>query len=366
MTDRPQGLKSGLTRRRLLRNASSALPLMLASATSSIPLGRALAAEKGPINFLTWGGNFGKGIRTAFSDPFTKATGITVTDITPFSYGKFQTAMRNGNPEGYDLAWFNDEVQPILAGKAGMLEKLNYDWIPNAKGAVPATRQEFGAAPYITLYQLAYKSDSYGDKPPANWADFWNVQAFPGPRSFGTWVCGVLEAALMADGVSPKDIYPLDEARAFKSLDKIKPHIRVFHDTQSSANVPQMLEQGEITMVLTWSTDSVAAHLAGKPVNVVYNQGFYFSPLVGIAKGTKYLKEAHEYLNLFFDPQDELAFIRAWPTSPANSSVLSLLTDKEKASVAISHLDEMVHMNSGYYAENEERLQQKYDSWRVG
>lgn len=357
-----------LTRRDVMRGLGATLPLAVIGgvAGSTIPLGE-LRAEgaKGPINFLTWGGNFGKGIRVAFSDPYTAASGIEIKDITPFNLGKFQTAMRNNNPEGYDLAWFNDEVEPVLLGNDGMLEEINYEWMPNAKDAIPGTRQKYGVAPYVTLYQMGYNTNAYKDKAPNSWKDFWDIEAFPGPRSLGTWVAGVLEAALMADGVTPDQLYPLDEDRAFKMLDKLKPNIRVFHDTQANEAVQQMLQQGEVNMVLSWATDTLAASKAGKPVNVVYNQGFYFSPLVGIAKGTKYLKECHDYLNLFFDPERELAFINAWPTSPANPATLDLMTEEQKSSVATGHIPEMVHFNVDYYAQNVTRLQQKYDSWRI-
>jgi putative spermidine/putrescine transport system substrate-binding protein len=327
--------------------------------------GRAMAADTGPINFLTWGGNFGKGVRVAFSDPFTKATGIEIRDVTPFGYGKFLTAMKNGNPEQYDLAWFNDEVEPVLAGQQGFLEKLDYSLLPASEGAIAGTKGEYAAAPYITLYLVGYRTDAFGGNKPQSWADFWNVEKFPGPRSLGTWVAGVLEAALMADGVEPSKLYPLDEERAFKSLDKIKPHVRMFHDTQSSEQVQQMLFQGEISMVLTWATDFVIARNEGKPVDVVYDQGFYFSPSVGIAKGSKYVKECHQYLNLFFEPENQLAFINAWPTTPGQPSVADKMSDEQKKSVALSHIDKMVHLDRDYYAKNQERLQQAYDSWRV-
>lgn len=328
-------------------------------------LERAFAADKGPINFLTWGGNFGKGIRTGFSEPFTKATGIEVRDITPFSLGKFQTAMKNGNPEGYDLVWFDDEVEPVLMGADGMLEKLDYAKLPKSKGAIPGTMGDYAVAPYVTIYQTAYRSDVYKDNPPKSWADFWNVDKFPGKRSLGTWIGGVLEAALMADGVDPAKLYPLDETRAFKSLDKIKPHIRMFHDTQSSEQVAQMLYQNEISMLLSWGTDFLTAKSEGKPVDVVYNQGFYFSPAVGIAKGTKYLDECHQYLNSFFDTDDELAFINAWPTTPAQPAVAERMSDALKSQVALSHIPEMVHLDRDWYAKNQTRVQQAYDSWRV-
>ena len=37
---------------------------------------------------------------------------------------------------------------------------------------------------------------------------------------------GPLEEALLADGVEPKDLYPLDVDRAFRKLDQIKHYVR--------------------------------------------------------------------------------------------------------------------------------------------
>lgn len=354
----------GISRRAALQGLGTFVPALMVGSTVG-PLPAAAQQTKGPINFMTWGGNFGEGVRIAFSDPFQQETGFEIKDITPFNLGKFQTAIRHGNPEGYDLAWFNDEVDPALVGAQGMLEELDYSKMPNSRNAIPGARQKYGAAPYVTIYPMSFNTKAFGDKSPSGWKDFWDVDAFPGPRSLGTWVCGVLEAALMADGVTPDKLYPLDEDRAFKMLDKIKPHIRVFHDTQANEAVQQMLEQGEIVMVLTWGSDTVLAHLEGKPINVVYNEGFYFSPLVGIAKGSKYVAECTQYLDSFFDPKKQMAFINAWPTSPANPAVLDLMTPEQKAAVATGHFDKMVNFDVAYYSENRARLQQKYDSWRI-
>lgn len=354
-----------ITRRHMLAAAAGS-SILLPDALGSALTKAALAQSKGPLVFMTWSGNFGKGVRTAFSDPFTKATGIEVIDVTPFNYGKFQTAMQNKNPENYCLVWFNDEMEPARAGKDGLLEKLNYDWLPKSKKAIPSAKQDYAVAPYITVYQVGYRSDTYKDKPPASWKDFWDVQQFPGPRSIGSWVGGVLEAALMADGVAPDKLYPLDEDRAFKMLDRIKPHIRVFHDTQSSQNVRQMLLQNELSMVFTWSTDFIAAKLAGRPIDVIYNGGFYFSPSVGIAKGHKLAREAHQYLDLFFDEEAELNFIKAWPTSPAVPEVIEKMPENVRKAAAISHIKSMVHFNRDYYLEHQPRLQQRYDRWRIG
>ena len=61
---------------------------------------------------------------------------------------------------------------------------------------------------------------------PKTWADLFDAEKFPGKRTFYKWSApGVIEAALLADGVAPDKLYPLDLDRAFKKLDTIKDDI---------------------------------------------------------------------------------------------------------------------------------------------
>jgi putative spermidine/putrescine transport system substrate-binding protein len=327
-------------------------------------LGRMAAAQGRPVNFLTWGGRFGAGVRAGFSDPFTARTGIVVNDITPYNYGRFITAMQNRNPENFDLVWFSDEVEPARAGAMGFLERLDYGLLPNAARAIPSARQEYAVSPYVTTYQIGFRTDRW-PTPPQSWADFWDVSRFPGPRSLGTSVMGVLEAALMADGVSPSALYPLDEARAWRKLDQIKPHVRVFHNTAAALPARQMLFQGDLAMMFSWSADFIAQKQAGRPIDVVWNGGFYFSPSVGIARGSPYARQLHAYLDQFFQEERLLAFVRAWPTTPVVLSVAERLTAEERALTALGNIERMVNLNRGFYLDNQARLQERYDAWRV-
>ena len=337
--------------------------LMLGSAAAAA-FPSATRAQARPLNFLTWGGRFGAGVRAAFSDPFTAASGIVVNDVTPYNYGRFTTAMQNRNPENFDLAWFADEVEPARAGELGLVERLDYSLLPHAPRALATAREAFGVSPYITTYQVGYRTDAWAS-PPRSWADFWDVGTFPGPRSLGTSVMGVLEAALMADGVAPGALYPLDEARAFRKLDAIKKSIRVFHNTSAAQPVRQMLFQGDIAMVLSWSADFIAQKQAGRPIDVIWDGGFYFSPSVGIAKGSPYVRQAHAYLDRFFQQEALLTFVKTWPTTPVVASVTDGLTASERGLTAAGHLDRMVNLSRTFYLANQARLQERYDAWRV-
>ena len=79
-----------LSRRDVLRGAAAVGAGLLLPMTSRL----SVVAEGEQLIFLTWGGDFATGVRVAFSDPFQEQTGAIIQDVTPFSYGKFQTAMR--------------------------------------------------------------------------------------------------------------------------------------------------------------------------------------------------------------------------------------------------------------------------------
>ena len=98
---------------------------------------------------------------------------------------------------------------------------------------------------YTTV--LGYRKDAFpGGKGPQNWVDFWDAKKFPGPRTLRDSPVDNLEFALMADGVAPDKLYPLDIDRAFKKLDAIKPHISVWWKT--GAQSAQLLVDKEAIM----------------------------------------------------------------------------------------------------------------------
>ena len=77
---------------------------------------------------------------------------------------------------------------------------------------------------------VGYRPDML-DTAPATFADFFDADKFPGKRGAYNWVMGgLLEMALIADGVALEDLYPLDTDRAYKKIDTIKDDI-VWWDT---------------------------------------------------------------------------------------------------------------------------------------
>ncbi len=129
---------------------------------------------------------------------------------------------------------------------------------------------------------IAYRNEKFpqGMK---DWADFWNVSKNPGSRSLQRYAARVLAMALLADGVSPDKLFPYDLDRAFKSLDRIKPHVRVWW-TQGPQS-QQLLRDGEVDAIGMWDTQATRLVEQKAPVTVCLNQARHRHRLLGGRKG---------------------------------------------------------------------------------
>jgi putative spermidine/putrescine transport system substrate-binding protein len=72
---------------------------------------------------------------------------------------------------------------------------------------------------------------TYEGDQPQTWADFFDTEKFPGKRAWpgSSFSLGTFEAALIADGVAPEDLYPLDFERGKAKIRSIWDDL-VFYD----------------------------------------------------------------------------------------------------------------------------------------
>ncbi|MCB8829527.1 extracellular solute-binding protein, partial [Escherichia coli] len=99
---------------------------------------------------------------------------------------------------------------------------------------------------------IAYDSSKFGDHVPTGMADFFDVKKFPGKRSLYKWGSAMWEAALMADGVAPEKLYPLDLKRAHDKIAAFKENVVAYWG--GGAESQSVLMDGEASMALIWST----------------------------------------------------------------------------------------------------------------
>ena len=253
-------------RRQFLRNAGAAAatasfgPLLVSDRT---------IAQTRTLYINSWGGSYTAAQDAAYFKPFTAATGIQIRAVTPVSYGKIKAQVQTRSYE-FDMTSINS-MQWLRASREGLAEPI--DWTVVNKDALPpnaVVADGNGIAQNILGTALCYRSDKYPQGGPKSWADFWDVKKFPGARS----LClsdspRTLIFALLADGVPREQLYPLDIDRAFRKLDQIKPHVKVWwrEGTQSQ----QLIRDGEVDMMSIWNARASELKQQGVPVEVVWN-----------------------------------------------------------------------------------------------
>ena len=210
--------RGGLSRRQFAQLAAIALggaPLALRSTG-------ARAADK-QLVLVNWGGDAIKAYDQAYGQPFFKETGIEVKeDGTGPTEGAIAAQFKSGKPT-WDLV-DADPFSAISLGKQGMIEPIDYTIVDKSKMR-PGFGWDYAASTYFFSYVIAYDAQKFGSNPPKGMADFFDVKKYPGKRSMYKWGAGMWEAALLADGVAPDKLYPLDLKRAHDKIAAFKDNV---------------------------------------------------------------------------------------------------------------------------------------------
>lgn len=315
-----------------------ALPMLALSA------GAALAEQ---ITFVSQGGAYQEAQTKAILEPAAELLGITINqDSAPDAWPVIRTQTATGKPI-WDVI-DTPTKDCIRGGEQGMIEALDFSKIPNAADLPDAYKSPYSVAYEFYSSVLAYNSDKFGDKGPQSWADFWDVEKFPGTRALRNHPLATLEAALLADGVPKDQLYPLDVDRAFAKLEEIKPHITVWWT--SGAQSAQLLADGEVDMEMAWNGRVSAVMAEGLPVDFTYNQGMLQYTSLCILKGAPNLDTAVKFINaaisadiqanfpahIDYGPGNPKAYdtgkitperAAEMPSAPANAAVQVLVSD---------------------------------------
>src|SRR5262249_10424586 len=229
--------RKAVSRRRVLGGVGAVAALAIAA-----PL--PVCAQAKRIVYATWGGTWEKAMREAWFDPFTKATGIEVVTAQGNTYGKFRAMVEAGKVE-----WDVVEVLPdfqYIGAKDDLIQKLDFKTIDTSKILKGGDFVTDRSVPQVLWTRtMFYNTKQFtAESHPKSWADVWDVKKFPGKRTFSSANpnSGYLEAALLADGVAPDKLFPLDVDRALKSLTRIKDDIIWYN---SNAQAEQFMTDGQ-------------------------------------------------------------------------------------------------------------------------
>jgi putative spermidine/putrescine transport system substrate-binding protein len=224
------------------------------------------------------------------------------------------------------VAWDVVEVESADLGpgcEAGLFERIDRSAIAHASLMLPAAVQECGVGAFVWSTVLAYNPAKLKEAP-RNWADFWDVNRFPGKRGLRKGARYNLEFALMADGVNRADVYRLlateqGVARAMRKLEELKPYIVWW---ESGAQPPRLLASGEVVMSSAFNGRVAAANRDSARLEVVWADAIFELDYWVIVKGSPRRDEALRYINHATSDHAQLAFSREIPYGPTNFNAI--------------------------------------------
>jgi putative spermidine/putrescine transport system substrate-binding protein len=344
------------TRRRVLAAGSA-----VAALTLGAPAVR--AQGKGRVVFGTWGGSWEAAMRKAWFDPFTAKTGIEVVTASGNTYGKIQSMVESGRPE-WDMVEVQPDFQWIGADK-GLLEKINFsivDKSPIMPGKDMVTEY---SVPQVLFSRVMFYNTKMSPEAPMNWADVWDLKKYPGKRAFFTRTHGgVLEAALMADGVAPDKLYPLDIDRALKKLAEIKSHI-LWYDGLAQAE--QYMTDGQAQLGLVADGRVLSAIGNKAPVAIQNNQSLLTWSTMVVLKGAKNSEAAMKLLAYALSVEGQTAIALAYTYGPVVPAAFKAIPAERAATLSggPQQQGKFVLLDAAWWGKNTEVATERLNAWRV-
>jgi putative spermidine/putrescine transport system substrate-binding protein len=219
----------------------------------------------------------------------------------------------------------------------------------------------------IDIYSqaFAYRTDTFPNEAPSSWADFWNVEKFPGRRGL-VREAEVMEQALLADGVLPADLFPLDMDRALRKLDEIKPHITTWWT--SGAQTSQFLVTGELDLCSCYNGRAQVAIDEGAPVRIVWNQASLIEHGWSVPKGGPKTELARQFVKFCARADRQAAYTDYLPYGPTNPKSYDFISPEIAAKLPTEpgRVDLTYKGDAAWWAANKEEAHERFEAWLMG
>ncbi|ARP79785.1 spermidine/putrescine ABC transporter substrate-binding protein [Bordetella genomosp. 8] len=347
-----QGQARGLSRRSVLK-AGAAMAGMAALGTA-MPL----RAQARGISVTCWGGSYEAAVRQAFAEPFAKESGIPVTLVNSADLTRMKVQVDSGN-----VSWdVFDSIGPqIMAGsRQGLWTPIDTGIVDTSKLLQPAGKDYVGSYSYAG--GIAYDPKKFPDgKHPETFADFWDLKRYPGRRGLRSRVSENLEMALLADGVPPAQLYPLDVERAFKAMDRIKPAVRKWIET--TPETVTLLTSNEIDFSYSYLSRVLPAQRAGSSVAMSMRQTLNSLEYLAVPKGGKNIQNAMRYVAFCLRPERQAAFCELVEFAPNAAGASDMVGAQARARMPDMKSPDAIIINDAWWGENYDKLQRRFTEW---
>ena len=346
------------TRARTYFGAASALSLALMMSTP--------AAAEGEVVFASWGGSFQDALRSAMLEPAAETLGITVREDTTNGIQDVRAQITAGA-----VAWdVTEQELPTCEtlAREGALEPLDYSIIDTT--GIPEDLVHEHYIGFINFTKvIAYRDDAFPENPPTTWAEFWDVENFPGARSMHGKVNYNLEAALMSLGVPMDEVYATLETdegmeRAWARLEEIVPHVTVWY--RGGSQSAQLLRDGEVDLIHMGHNRVESVADSGVEVGYTFEGGTMDIDCLLVPRGAPNPENAMRLINELIRADAQARLAMTMPLGPVNTGAFDTDIIDEEAALNInthpSNYDSQLLVDPNFYIGRLGELTERFDT----
>ena len=311
----------------------------------------------------TWGGLYQKAHEAAFARPFEKETGATIRYVTQPSSAKIKAQVESGNIE-WDVV--DTQGHQFYRGvRENLFEPLDYRVIDKTN-IHPGVVHSHGIGAIFYAMVIGYSLKTYTrENHPRTWVDFYDLKKYPGRRSLSTFVYRTLENALLADGVAPDKLYPLDIDRALRKMGTIKDRVVWWSTGPQSSDI---LARGDADASEITNGNLVFAQQKGGNVEIEWDgPALLCADMWCVLRGTKKKDLAMKYIAFATSAEPQATFATKEPYGPVNTKAYDMIPEKvarELPSVP-GRVEKLVLVSDQWWGENEAVALEKFTAWRV-
>ena len=345
--------------------------LMLAVWLLARQPGRLTDQRPAEVVVVSWGGLYQAAQREAFWKPFQEETGIKVIEDESPEHSRLKAQVDSGNPE-WDVV--STAVTALFELGPDYFVPIAYDRYPDAYADIPEDMKlERTVVGMTYCYAVVYRTDVFrGEHVPRNWADFWNVKKFPGPRGMaldGGVPWSSVEAAWLAAGNDPSTLEQgIDLDVVFEQFDRLRPSISKWW--RSGGEALQLLASKEVVMGIAPTGEIPDMIAQGVPVVVSWKQALCGYNNWYILKGSRNVEAAQQLLAYMQDSQRQAEFVKRVPIGVPNPNAYNYL-DPQIARMLPTHpenIQEIIIQGEGrsrWWARNREKIVHRFNEWSL-
>lgn len=320
------------------------------------------AAKSDSVTITSTGGTFLDSMVKYVFSPFTEETGIKVNPVPAPDLAKIKAMQITGN-----VAWdiYQNAGTNLASGsRQGFWEKLDTSIFDLQDLTVLPTSDFVTYETYAA--GIAWDPKKYGPgKHPTDFAEFFDLKKIPGRRALRKLPDGTLEAALLADGVAPKDIYPLDLDRAFKALDRVKSSSAWADTTPQTVSLVQV---GEADFSFTYGNRVKVTTEPGGGVPLAFslNQTLIFNDGLAVLKGAPNKENALKLIAYILRPEVQARLEDKLGLMPVSKKAFPMLSAETREWLPDMSNPKNLVISNAYWADNYEAVSRRFQEWLLG